>query len=399
MGQQRSSPCANGRVELRAMIVGGKEVGKHALAHILHHRFKGVSRHICHKGWMHSDDDDDEEGGSRWWDNKADDDWTVVGPCLEFGDALVHVTTEVATLTPTNQSTTDKADITATESGVVDGLQEVQIVRMAECLAVRPDVVVLVFAVTDAASILAVSRQSIALTSLAHNFQIMPAIRREYNHLPVLLAVALCHRIGASNYVDVSVYEVVGLGATLKEIIELEKDLAEETLRFRSPRVPDMLDTIPSIHYRLRCLRCSAMPIVGQAWGCKSCGHTEQGPMCSSCKRDHIQRKVEHRVVPYSAERNNRGVKQKAARQLLDATQEGEGEGEGEGSAGDDGRDRVVGEVDQQLARVGFSHRNSRFFHHHRGHHHKRQRVDHRHQASEKEKGVDEIFQLFSKRN
>jgi hypothetical protein len=109
--------------------------------------------------------------------------------------------------------------------------------------------------------------------------------------------------------------------------------------------------------------------------------------------------KVEHRVVPYSAERNNRGVKQKAARQLLDATQEGEGEGEGEGSAGDDGRDRVVGEVDQQLARVGFSHRNSRFFHHHRGHHHKRQRVDHRHQASEKEKGVDEIFQLFSKRN
>jgi hypothetical protein len=34
-------------------------------------------------------------------------------------------------------------------------------------------------------------------------------------------AVALCHRIGASNYVDVSVYEVVGLGAALKEIIEL----------------------------------------------------------------------------------------------------------------------------------------------------------------------------------
>jgi hypothetical protein len=127
------------------MIVGGKEVGKHALAHILHQyvlntlhkvrrarvltlcttttatvtiiiiivvisRFKGVSRHICHKGWMHSDDDDDEEGGSRWWDNKADDDWTVVGPCLEFGDALVHVTTEVATLTPANPSTTDKGN-------------------------------------------------------------------------------------------------------------------------------------------------------------------------------------------------------------------------------------------------------------------------------------------------
>ncbi len=95
-------------------------------------------------------------------------------------------------------------------------------------------------------------------------------------------------------------------------------------------------------------------------------------------------------MVPYSAERNRRG-KQKTARQLLAATHEGEGEV----WADDDGRDRVVGE---QLAQVGFSHRNSRFFHH-RGHHHKRQRVDHRHQASEREKDVDELFQLFSKRN
>jgi hypothetical protein len=47
----------------------------------------------------------------------------------------------------------------ATDSGAVDDLQEVQIVRMAECLEVRPDVVVLVFAVTCASSILAVSRQ------------------------------------------------------------------------------------------------------------------------------------------------------------------------------------------------------------------------------------------------
>lgn len=99
--------------------------------------------------------------------------------------------------------------------------------------------------------------------------------------------------------------------------------------------------------------------------------------------------------MPYSAERNNRRGKQKTAGHLLAATHEGEGEDDG--SAGDDGRDRVVGEQpDQQLqlAQVGFSHRNSRFFHHH-----KRQRVDHRHQASEREKDVDELFQLFSKRN
>jgi hypothetical protein len=105
-------------------------------------------------------------------------------------------------------------------------------------------------------------------------------------------------------------------------------------------------------------------------------------------------------VVPYSAERNTRGVKQKTAGHLLAATHEGEGEDDG--SAGDDGRDRAVGEQpDQQLqlAQVGFSHPNSRFFHHRRGHHHKRQRVDHRHQASEREKDVDELFQLFSKRN
>jgi hypothetical protein len=38
----------------------------------------------------------------------------------------------------------------------------------------------------------------------------------------------------------------------MQQALQPEKDLAEETLRFRGPRGSNMLDTIPSIHYRLR---------------------------------------------------------------------------------------------------------------------------------------------------
>jgi hypothetical protein len=38
----------------------------------------------------------------------------------------------------------------------------------------------------------------------------------------------------------------------MQQALQPEKELVAEALRFRSPHEPNMLDTIPSINYRLR---------------------------------------------------------------------------------------------------------------------------------------------------